>query len=242
MARQTKIKQDRLEQIKDMLVQNTDGSYIQKSGTDYIIKFQEYVKNKFSKKSKNLQLFTVDKILELGHKKNNVSFAGINDFKYVCSVTTQKLKISADLIRENEKIIIKEDTITQDGQKIIYESKGVVYLITCMINNDEYIIKFGQTRKTFKERLDSYNCGVILNLGTASTTNIHILQSLLANEFEYKIYICDCSDVIEQFKWHGIKSREFASSKSLAFENIILKEFKKEFGSLPVANTQVEDE
>ena len=88
-----------------------------------------------------------------------------------------------------------------------------------------YIIKIGQTRKTFQERLTSYNCGNVYNWRTASTTNIKIKQSMVATRAIFNLYLYDCSDEPYVLEWHGIRSAEFAAPKSLAVEDIMIKKF-----------------
>jgi hypothetical protein len=63
------------------------------------------------------------------------------------------------------------------------------YTLKAKIDGEEHIIKIGQTRKTFKDRLGSYNCGCVNNWRTASTTNLKLKQSLVATRQNIELYI-----------------------------------------------------
>ena len=101
-----------------------------------------------------------------------------------------------------------------------------------------YIIKIGSSRTTFKQRLGSYNCGVVNNWRTASTTNIKILQSMVTNRINLNLYLFDCSQDLYVIDWHGVRSVPFATPKALAVEDIMIKQFIKQFGHKPLANVQ----
>lgn len=61
---------------------------------------------------------------------------------------------SINMLKENEKIVIVNESFADDEAKEIYEkSLGVDYLITCPIEDKEYVIKKGNSRNTFKDRL-----------------------------------------------------------------------------------------
>ena len=64
------------------------------------------------------------------------------------------------------------------------------------------------------------------------------MQSIISSDIKYEIYYVDCSDFVERFKWYDQLSKSFASSKSLAFENIILQQYINQFWSTPLGNTQ----
>ena len=116
--------------------------------------------------------------------------------------------------------------------------KGISYIITSIIDNKEYIIKIGQTRNTFKDRLSSYNCGSVSHWRTASTTNIKLLQSFIVTRLEFNLYLYDCSNEPYILNWHNVKSIPFASPKSLAVEDIMIKKFQEQFNIKPLANIQ----
>ena len=84
----------------------------------------------------------------------------------------------------------------------------------------------------------SYNCGVVNNWRTASTTNIKILQSFVTTRQIFNLYLYDCSSDVMSFKWHGVESVPFASPKPLAYEDILVKQFIDQFGIKPLANVQ----
>ena len=210
-----------------------DGKYISKSGDEYIKSLEKL----FDLENKNDIPFTKKDILEQPNLQE-FKFDGVNDYIYICDLTAKPLEIEGDK-RTNERIIA-ENFQSKERKLIFNNSLGVSYLITCPINDKEYIIKIGQTRTSFKKRLGSYNCGVVNNWRTASTTNIKILQSILTTRLKFKLYIYDCSDEPYTITWHGIKSIKLASPKALAVEDIMLKEFIKMFDQKPLANIQAE--
>ena len=163
------------------------------------------------------------------------TFPGIKEFIFLCNWKAEPMKINGQK-RKNEKIIPTD--FPSEEEKILFNKHlGFVYIITSIIDSDEYIIKIGSSRTTPKARLASYNCGVTFNWRTASTTNIKILQSLLLTRLNYKFYILP-SDKQTTFNWHGVTSVPFASSQSLAYEDILIKEFKRIFKRIPLANVQ----
>lgn len=205
--------------------------YIQKSGTDYI----EALGNIFDLNNINDKPFTIEDI------KNqplltDFKFPGVQDYKYICKLNIRALVIKDD-DRKNEKIVAESFAGLQE-KNIFEKSLGVSYLLTCVIDEKEHIIKIGSSRTTFKKRLGSYNCGVVNNWRTASTTNIKILQSMVTTRKALNLYIYDCSKDYYVITWHGEKSVKFASPKALAVEDIMVKKFIKEFGFKPLANVQ----
>ncbi len=143
--------------------------------------------------------------------------------------------------RKNEKIV--PFAFNGDIEKTIFdESAGVSYIFTCVLDDKEYIIKIGSSRKTFKDGLQSYNCGYLYNWRTASTTNIKILQSMVTTRALFKLYLYDCSDNPYIFDWCGVTSVPFANPKALAVEDIMIKKFIEQFGHKPLANVQADAE
>lgn len=219
-----------IDELKVLCDLNVNGYYESKRGDTYI----QAIYQLFKGTNLNDKPFTEKEILKQP-KLDSFSFTGKNDFIYCCDLEAKPMILKGTK-RTNEKIIAFN--FVDDKSKEIFEkSMGVAYMMTCPINGVEYIIKFGQTRTPFKKRLGSYNCGVVYNWRTASTTNIKILQSFVTTRLKYKLYIYDCHDVIS-YEWHGIKSVPFATPKSLAVEDIIVKEFMKQFGRKPLANVQ----
>lgn len=145
--------------------------------------------------------------------------------------------ITTDNRRINEKIFPIEFA-SPEAERTFNQSLGVSYLLTCVIDGKEYIIKIGSSRTTFKQRLGSYNCGVVNNWRTASTTNIKILQSMVTNRINLNLYLFDCSQDLYVIDWHGVRSVPFATPKALAVEDIMIKQFIKQFGHKPLANVQ----
>lgn len=206
--------------------------YESKKGNEYIKALSEL----FSLNNINDKPFTRADILKQP-KLKEFAFIGVKDFEYICKLKAKPLNITLGGKRINEKIQAY-DFVSEREKKIFNEALGVAYIITCTINDKEYIIKIGNTRTTFKARLGSYNCGVVNNWRTASTTNIKILQSMVTTREEFNLYLYDCSQEKVYIEWHGIKSVPFASPKTLAVEDIMIKQFKKQFNKKPLANVQ----
>jgi hypothetical protein len=186
--------------------------------------------------NKNDKPFTVAQIKNQP-ELSDFNFMGKNDFVYVCNLKAEPIKIK-DNDWINEKIFAVD--FVNDTQKEIFNKHlGVTYMLTCKIENAEYIVKFGSSRTPFVKRLGSYNCGVLNNWRTASTTNIKILQSLVAcrNATVFKLYLLPCGEA-KSFTWHGVVSTKFSNSKELAYEDILVKKFKEQYGKLPLANIQ----
>lgn len=217
-----------LEQFKS-LCDYKDGIYIQKSGIEYL----QSLASIFMLNNKNDKPFSIDDI-KAQPSLSEFSFSGKDDFIFICNLSVAPLEIK-DNIRKNEKIIA---TNFAGKKEIFNKALGVAYIFTCILDSKEYIIKFGQTRTTFKSRLSSYNCGVVNNWRTASTTNIKMLQSFVATRAVFNLYIYDCSNEVTIIEWRGEKSVPFASPKSLAVEDIMIKKFKEQFGKPPLANIQ----
>ena len=194
------------------LCDDINGVYIQKSGKDYL----NALSHIFPLNNKNDKPFNLTDI-KMQPTLNDFSFSGKEDFIFICNLRASPLEIKEG-VRKNEKI--------------------QAYILTCYIENKEHIIKFGQSRTTFKKRLGSYNCGVVNNWRTASTTNIKMLQSLVATRATLNLYLYDCSDEVMIIEWRGEKSVPFASPKSLAVEDIMIKKFMSQFGTKPLANIQ----
>lgn len=226
------ISEEKIKKLLQLCELNEDGLYYSKKGNDYI----NAIKTFLNSKNKNDNPFTEADILKQP-KLDDFKFKGLKDFQYVCQLYAKPMIINLkELKKENEKILY--DNIPCEHQTLFFNTLGIVYLITCKINKKEYIIKIGSTRTTFGDRLNSYNCGVITNLRSASTTNIKIVQSFITTRKHFNLYLLDCSDENKYFKWYEKKSVTFASSKALAYEDILLKEFKNQFGTTPLANVQ----
>lgn len=206
--------------------------YMSKVGDDYILSLGKV----FPLDNINDNPFTIEDI-----KKqpllSEFHFDGVNDYKYICKLKVRPMTITKDGVRTNEKII-PYDFVDDEAKKIFKKSLGVSYLLTCMVDGKEHIIKIGSSRTTFSKRLGSYNCGVVNNWRTASTTNIKILQSMVTTRLDYNLYLYDCSKDLYIIDWCGVRSVPFASPKALAVEDIMVKKFIEQFGTKPLANVQ----
>ncbi|MBR3891416.1 MAG: hypothetical protein IKJ30_05040 [Bacilli bacterium] len=211
---------------------NFDGDkYTQKTGLDYLTALELVM----GAVNRNDKPFSITEIISQPTLKE-FTFEGVKEFKYVCKLHAYPMIIKNNH-RKNEKIV-PYDFANDEMKNIFNNSMGVVYIFTCPYENKEYIVKIGQTRTPFSKRLGSYNCGVINNWRTASTTNIKILQSMVATGLDFKLYIYDCSDDPYILTWHGVTSVPFAASKALAVEDIMIKKFIEQFNRKPLANIQ----
>lgn len=206
--------------------------FISKSGNDYI----ESLGNIYPLHNNNDKPFTIG---DIKHQPllTDFKFSGVNDYKYICKLRVRPLKITTEGKRTNEKIL-PVDFASEEAKNIFKKSLGVSYIFTCVIEGKEHIIKIGSSRTTFSSRLGSYNCGVVNNWRTASTTNIKILQSMVTTRMDINLYLYDCSQNFYVIDWRGVNSVKFASPKALAVEDIMIKKFIEEFGHKPLANVQ----
>jgi len=207
--------------------------YESKKGLNYV----QGLKDVFGDKNRNDRPFIIEDILKCPTLED-FWLDGMNEFEYCCILKADPMILYKTGERKSNEKIIASSFANQKMLDVFKLSKGVAYMMTCEINKKEYIIKFGQTRNTFKDRLQSYNCGSVNNWRTASTTNIKILQSFVATRLPFKLYLRDCSEDNVTYVWSGIKSIPFASALSLAIEDIVVKEYVKKFGKPPLANVQ----
>lgn len=225
-----------LEQLQS-LCNYIDDIYTQKQGQDYL----DALAKVYPLNNKNDNPFTKEDIQAQPTLKE-FKFEGKNDFKKICELEVTPMQIINGK-RKNEKIQAIH-FVGINEEDIFNNSLGVAYIITCTIEGQEHIIKFGQTRTTYKKRLGSYNCGVVFNWRTASTTNIKMLQSMVTTRLPFNLYLYDCNtdeDAIYVLKdWHGETSVPFASPKSLAVEDIMVKKFIEQFNKKPLANVQTD--
>lgn len=224
-----------IEELKS-LCNYENGIYISKSGDQYINSLGRV----FSLVNRNDKPFTIEDIKRQPELKDFL-FAGVVDYRFICNLEATPMTINASNKRKNEKIH-PNNFVGPEEQSIFDSALGVSYLITCVLEGKEYIIKIGSSRKTFKDRLQSYNCGCVYNWRTASTTNIKILQSMVTTRALFKLYIYDCSDDLYVIDWRGVRSVPFASPKALAVEDIMVKKFIEQFGIKPLANVQADAE
>lgn len=220
------------EELKELCDYDTKtNAFISKKGADYI----NSLSLKFDLNNRNDKPFTLEQIINQP-TLNDFEFAGVKEFQFICYLKAIPMRLENGK-RTNEKIKTFNFE-SNDAENVFNNSMGIVYIFTAAIDNKEYIVKIGQSRTTFKSRLGSYNCGCVNNWRTASTTNIKILQSFLNTRINYKLYILDTSLDVDSYEWHGIKSVPFASSKALAYEDILIKAFVQQFHKKPLANIQ----
>ena len=227
-----KVKKETLNELLNLCELYDDGLYRSKHGVEYLTSLKHFLNSK----NKNDNPFTDDDII-IQPQKKDFKFEGLKDFKYVCELYAEPMVINLEESKKQNEKIFQKNLLTE-YTNLFYDTLGIVYLITCEIKNKEYIIKIGSTRTTFNDRLSSYNCGVITNIRSASTTNIKIMQSFITTNRSFKLYLLDCSAENKEYDWYGKKSVEFASSMALAYEDILLKEFKEQFKKIPLANVQ----
>lgn len=220
-------------QLLSLCEKNSDALYVSKSGIAYI----ESLKKLFKFNNKNDIPFTTDDVIRQPELKD-FNFSGIDDFVPACTLKGEPLIIDGDYIR-NERIIVDryEDN---NMETIMRTTMGVCYLMTMTIYGREHIIKFGSTRTPFLKRLGSYNCGTVKARfkGTCSSTNFKILQSFITTRKDVSLYIWISDESALTYNFHGVISVPFASQKVLAIEDIMIKQFKTQFGHRPLANIQ----
>lgn len=219
------------EEINFNLICDNDNSIlVSKKGKDYI----NSLKLLFDLKNKNDFPFLIDDIKNQPTIED-FKFSGINDFQKVCQLKARPLTIK-DGKRKNETILV-DKFYSSIGENIYKKDLGAVYIITCPIENKEHIIKIGMTRTTMEKRIQSYNCGTVKNWRTASTTNFKILQSMVATRIPFNLYLYSCGETTTII-WHNIESIPLASQKAIAVEDILVKQFIKQFNKKPLANVQ----
>lgn len=207
------------------------GKYVRKEDDIFVSAFMKIIQGT----NKNDTPFTKNEI-KTQKTWDEFSFVGKNDFEFVCYLKANAMVLNDTTNNwDNEKI--KAHGFAKGKDKTFNDYIGVAYAITCLLNEKEYIIKFGSTRTTFKQRLGSYNCGVVNSIRTASTTNIKMLQSMVACNVDFKLYLYPCGEA-EIIEWQNEKAGPFSSPKPLVVENIMLKKFTDQFMAKPLANIQ----
>jgi hypothetical protein len=222
---------DRLELLKELC--DLEGNkYTSKSGEAFLTALASV----YRLDNENDKPFTLAQIAQQPTFSTfKEKFTGVSEFEFVCNLEVSPLVIEDDR-RTNEKIYAI-DFPSVSEKKLFETALGVVYMLTCVIEGNEHIIKIGCSRTTFKKRLGSYNCGTANNWRTASTTNIKILQSFVATRATFKLYLYDCGEP-EIFTWHDVQSVPFSSQKIYAVEDILVKKFQEIFKQKPLANVQ----
>lgn len=207
--------------------------YVSKEKEDYINAISAFV----SPKNKNDKPFLIEDIIKEPLLKE-FQFEGLKDFSYVGDMVVKPLMITSDNKRINERFIFQ--AVNEDTNNFVKTTLGIVYILACEINGNEYIIKIGKTQSTFNDRIYSYNCGTINNRisGSCSTTNFKILQSCHTSRLNLKVYLCDCSKNLYSINWYGVQSVAVATPEATVKEDILIKEFIKQFGKKPLCNIQ----
>ena len=115
-----------------------------------------------------------DRILSAKDIKNQLNF---DAFKH-----REKFSFLCDLVPEKDK----ERLVIKNADSDLAEKRGVLYVFVL----DNKLIKIGSTTTSFKDRVQSYNCGkkAYRKSGTCSTTNFFVLQSLLNINKIVKVY------------------------------------------------------
>lgn len=118
--------------------------------------------------------------------------------------------------------------------KDFINKKGLVYIF--VIQNK--IFKIGNTITSIIKRIQSYNCGKIEYriVGTNSTTNYFVLQSLLKINKKVKVFAFFPEQ--PKYKIFG-KVYQDSFSPSKRAEKIILNDFVKEYNKKPIGCSQV---
>lgn len=230
-----------LKTLCDVFEEEGKKYYVSKAGADFIKALREFSKSS----NKNDTPFTLEEVIQQP-TIDEFKFDGVKEFKFICKWRIRVLEIRYNEVkkkyeRSNEKII-PFDFPSISEKQIFDNSKGVVYLLTYKHQEKEHIIKIGQTRNTLLSRMGSYNCGVINNWRTASTTNIKLIQSMVANRLILNVYAIDLSHDNIEYVWHGIKSPKLSSPKNIAYENILISEYIKQFNKKPLFNVQTKIE
>ena len=165
---------------------------------------------------------------------NNKSFLDCGEW----SVDYPYIDVDGTFIENNIVMKMRENGYG-DIENLYRKTKGVVYILTCTIDDVEYIIKIGQTGKTMEERQSSYNCGNAVNRynGTCSTTNFRIKQSL-ASGLVFNIHVLDCSTDNKVYTIGKYSSVEVAGGMPIGYEDILNQAFYDEFKQKPLLDIQ----
>lgn len=224
------------------LCEDKDGHKVSKTGNKYIDAVISILKDKRNKLNQSdypirekeiANTHTFDEFLNAFRK-------GISQFIKVGYFEVETTKYDDNgTPKNNEKITLKITDSQYDD--LCNKKEGLAYIFVCKKGKKEFVIKIGETRKTFAERLKSYNCGNLNDIDTASKTNIRILQTIVANShLKFYVYLLDCS-VMQDFSFGDVKSKKYPSSYRIAVQDICLNEYMKAFNNQkPIGNVQAE--
>lgn len=194
-------------------------------------------------KEKIVKDATLLKDFEIIHDPEFISHPKGGEFVFCGEIKCEKPTIHRDLTTYLDENAIEWSRATDKPKEIVntlyYATKGVVYIFTCIIDGDEYLIKIGETGEVMKDRIGSYDCGNALNRfnGTCSTTNYKFKQSL-ASGLILRVYLLDCSKYNSKLKICGITSCETSSAVPRQIEEILNKAYEQQYGKKPVGNVQ----
>jgi len=132
-----------------------------------------------------------------------------------------------DLIPERHK----ERFVIQNQVPGLVKKRGVLYAFE--LNGK--LIKIGSTTTSFKDRVQSYNCGkkAYRKSGTCSTTNYFVLQSLLNINKPVRVF----GYFPKEIKIDVFGTKETIALPPKRFEKKLLTQLKKD-GKLPILCTQ----
>jgi len=161
-----------------------------------------------------------DRIIEKDEINSQPNF---DDFKY-----KYMFSFLCDVIpdRKNERLLIKNE----DARKVA--RPGVLYVFVV----DNKLIKVGSSTTSFRERVQSYNCGkekYRRKHGTCSTTNYLALQTFLRWNQPVKVY----AFFPKEIEIYVLGEKQKIATPAKNFEKKILTELKEE-GKLPILCTQ----
>ncbi len=169
-------------------------------------------------KKKNKNIIPLTSINEL---IDEIKYSAVNFktyFKKICEILP---------VPEQEKLML------QNGNDENLNKQGLVYIF--VING--YIFKIGQSIKSIKNRIQSYNCGKVEYriAGTNSTTNYFVLQSLLKINAVVEVYA-----YFPETLSYTVFDKVFADSYPPAkrAENMLMEDFIKTYNKKPIGCTQ----
>ena len=151
----------------------------------------------------------------------------VNQMDFDSFESKAKFSFLCDMVPEKKR----ERLVIQNANPDLIKKRGVLYALVL----DNKLIKIGSTTTSFKDRVQSYNCGkkAYRENGTCSTTNFFVLQSLLNINKIVKVYGFFPSEI--EFDVFG--EMESISLPAKRFEKKLLTLLKKK-GTLPIMCTQ----
>ena len=139
-----------IEELKS-LCNYENGIYISKSGDQYINSLGRV----FSLVNRNDKPFTIEDIKRQPELKDFL-FAGVVDYRFICNLEATPMTINASNKRKNEKIH-PNNFVGPEEQSIFDSALGVSYLITCVLEGKNILLKL-----VVLERLLKIDCNPII--------------------------------------------------------------------------------